>query len=350
MLLLYGANICQPTQPANLTELKITKSISFEKLDRAEQLPAVAQADLFTNHISQRTIKMTDKTVGIIGVGLMGQGIAINIQKHGWKIGFLHHEGNQPTDELVAAGAAKFQTLSELALASDIIILCVTGSPEVEQIITGSDGLLASLKKDTVIIDCSTAVPASTIKLAASIKAAGGRFLDAPMTRTPKEAAKGKLNLIVGGDKDLFNEQLPLLQTYAENIVHAGDTGAGHTMKLLHNYVSLGFATVLAEAAAAAENSAVDANVFHDVLAKGGGAGVVLDRMAPYILNKDPGGLLFTLANSAKDLGYYAQMCSDLKTQSTVAEAVGATLTDQVQKGHGDAYVPQLINYLAGTD
>jgi len=289
---------------------------------------------------------MTDKTIGIVGIGRMGHGIAKNIQKHAWRIGFLHHKGNQPTDDLLAAGAIEYKALPELADASDIIILCVTGSPEVEKIITGSEGLLKSLKKGTVIIDCSTAIPASTIKLAKLVKNAGGHFLDAPMTRTPKEAAMGKLNLIVGGDKKLFNDQLPLLQTYAENIVHAGDVGAGHTMKLLHNYVSLGFSTVLAEAAAAAKKSNVDAQVFHDVLAKGGGAGVVLDRMAPYILNKDAGGLLFTLANSAKDLGYYFQMCSDLSASDNVAEAISATLTDQVQQGHGDEFLPQMIDYL----
>jgi len=289
---------------------------------------------------------MTDKTIGIVGIGRMGHGIAKNIQKHAWHIGFLHHKGNQPTDDLLAAGAIEYKALPELADASDIIILCVTGSPEVEKIITGSEGLLKSLKKGTVIIDCSTAIPASTIKLAKLVKNAGGHFLDAPMTRTPKEAAMGKLNLIVGGDKKLFNDQLPLLQTYAENIVHAGDVGAGHTMKLLHNYVSLGFSTVLAEAAAAAKKSNVDAQVFHDVLAKGGGAGVVLDRMAPYILNKDAGGLLFTLANSAKDLGYYFQMCSDLSASDNVAEAISATLTDQVQQGHGDEFLPQMIDYL----
>ena len=289
---------------------------------------------------------MTDKTIGIIGIGRMGHGIAKNIQKHAWQIGFLHHKGNQPTDDLLAAGAIEYKALPELADASDIIILCVTGSPEVEKIITGSEGLLKSLKKGTVIIDCSTAIPASTIKLAKLVKNAGGHFLDAPMTRTPKEAAEGKLNLIVGGDKKLFNDQLPLLQTYAENIVHAGDVGAGHTMKLLHNYVSLGYSTVLAEAAAAAKKSNVDAQVFHDVLAKGGGAGVVLDRMAPYILNKDAGGLLFTLANSAKDLGYYSQMCSDLSASGNVAEAISTTLTDQVQQGHGDEFLPQMIDYL----
>jgi len=186
---------------------------------------------------------MTKKPVGVVGVGLMGHGIATNIQKHNWPLGFLVHEGNQPTDDLTEAGATPHQSLSALAKACDVIIICVTGSPQVESILTAEDGLLAHIQNDTVIIDCSTAIPTSTIKLAKLVQDAGGHFMDAPMTRTPKEAAEGRLNLIVGGDKLHFDEQLPLLQSFAENIVHAGEVGAGHTMKLLHNYVSLGFST-----------------------------------------------------------------------------------------------------------
>lgn len=287
-----------------------------------------------------------DKTIGIVGVGLMGHGIATNIQKHGWNIGFLQHPGNQPTGNLLEAGAQQFDSLTTLADCSDVIIICVTGSPEVEKVVTGKDGLLQSIKSGTVVIDCSTAVPASTIKLASIIEQAGASFLDAPMTRTPKEAAEGKLNLIVGGHKTVFDQQLSLLQTFAENIVYAGATGSGHTMKLLHNYVSLGFSTVLAEAAAAAKHAEVDPVVLHDVLAKGGGAGVVLDRMAPFILEQDIGKFAFTLSNSAKDLGYYTQMCADLTASSTVANAIHATLDEQVQSGNGDSFVPHLIDFL----
>jgi len=289
---------------------------------------------------------MNKKTAGIIGVGLMGHGIATNIQKNGWQIGFLDHDGNQPTDNLTDAGAVVHQSLEALASSCKVIILCVTGSPQVENILAGPDGLLQFIRQDTVIIDCSTAIPSSTTRMAALVEKAGGKFLDAPMTRTPKEAALGKLNLIVGGDKHLYETQLPLLQSFAENIVYAGNTGAGHSMKLLHNYVSLGFSTVLAEAAAAARKSGIDAEILHDVLAKGGGASTVLDRMAPFILNQDVGSFSFTLTNSAKDLGYYSEMCTDLTTSSCVAEAISKTLHDQVESGNGDAFVPHLIDLL----
>jgi 3-hydroxyisobutyrate dehydrogenase-like beta-hydroxyacid dehydrogenase len=119
-------------------------------------------------------------------------------------------------------------------------------------------------------------------------KAAGGRFLDTPMTRTPKEAAEGRLNLLVGGDAALLDECRPILQCFAENITHAGPVGAGHSMKLLHNYVSLGSVALIAEAAACAQRNGVAPEVFVDVLAKGGGGGVALERLKPYLLSGTP--------------------------------------------------------------
>src|SRR5690606_31043182 len=149
------------------------------------------------------------------------------------------HPGNQPLDNLLAAGAKTSQRAADLAGASDILILCVTGSPQVEEILFQKGGVLEGLKPGSTVIDCSTAIPSSTLKIAQAVHDAGGRFLDAPMTRTPKEAAEGRLNLIVGGDRQVFEECLPVLQSYAENIAYAGGVGAGHQMKLLHNYVSL---------------------------------------------------------------------------------------------------------------
>ncbi len=289
---------------------------------------------------------MQKPVIGIIGVGLMGHGIASNIQKSGWPIGLYDHPGNQNTDEMVAAGASVHHSLSSITAASDIIILCVTGSPEVEKILTASDGVLSAIKSGTIIIDCSTAIPASTITLAKQVSAAGARFTDAPMTRTRKEAAEGRLNLLVGAELNLFNEIHPLLESFAENIVHAGEVGSGHALKLLHNFVSLGFSGIIAEATAAAKKANIDNALFQSVLAKGGGAGVVLDRMTPYIIDQDVGVFEFTVSNSAKDLSYYTTMCEDLNAESGIANAVGALFSDQVAKGNESAFVPELISLL----
>ena len=143
--------------------------------------------------------------IGIIGIGLMGHGIARNIAKH-HPLVVLDHPGNQPLDEIRAAGARVVARARDVAAAADVVILCVTGTPQVEAVLLGEGGVLEGLQPGAVVIDCSTAIPSSTDKVAQAVQAAGGRFLDAPMTRTPKEAHEGRLNLLVGGDKVLFDE------------------------------------------------------------------------------------------------------------------------------------------------
>lgn len=286
--------------------------------------------------------------IGMIGIGLMGHGIARNIARHGYPLTVLEHAGNQPLDELRAAGVTTQTSASALAAASDVVILCVTGTPQVEAVLLGAGGVLEGLAPGTVVIDCSTAVPASTERVAQAVLAAGGRFLDTPMTRTPKEAHEGRLNLLVGGDAALFEECRPLLACFAENITHAGPIGAGHRMKLLHNYVSLGFVTLLAEAAACAERAGVAPEVFVDVLAKGGGGGAALERLKPYLLAQDVSGLRFSMSNALKDLSYYGQMAEDGGAARRVAQAVRETLDEAVRTGGPDRMLPELVGLLAG--
>ena len=180
------------------------------------------------------------KKMGLIGAGLMGHGIASNLLKKGYALTVLEHVGNQPLHVLMAAGAQTVATPALLAQQSELIILCVTGSPQVEDVLLSNGGVLSALRAGTVIVDCSTAVPTSTETVARAVAEAGGFFMDAPMTRTAKEAAEGRLNLLVGAQADVLERCMPVLRCFAENIVHAGPVGSGHRMKLLHNYVSLG--------------------------------------------------------------------------------------------------------------
>jgi 3-hydroxyisobutyrate dehydrogenase-like beta-hydroxyacid dehydrogenase len=247
----------------------------------------------------------------------------------------------------VAAGAAVCDTAQALAAVSDVIILCVTGTPQVEAVLLGEGGVLQGLRPGTVIIDCSTAVPASTVTMAEAVHAAGGLFLDAPMTRTPKEAAEGRLNLLVGGDAALFASCKPILECFAENITHAGPVGAGHRMKLLHNYVSLGSVALLAEAAACAQVAGIDPQVFVNVLATGGGWGAALDRLKPFLINGDTGGLRFSIVNAKKDLSYYHTMAGDSQADQTIASAVLQTLEKAADIATPQTLMPELVTMIA---
>ncbi|MES2529706.1 MAG: NAD(P)-dependent oxidoreductase [Pseudomonadota bacterium] len=287
------------------------------------------------------------KKIGMVGIGMMGHGIASNILKHGHSLAVLEHPGNQPLDALKAAGATTFDSAAALAAAVDVVILCVTGTPQVEAVLLGDGGVLKGLKPGTVVIDCSTAIPESTERVAAAVLAAGGRFLDAPMTRTPKEAAEGRLNLLVGGDAALFDECRPLLACFAENITHAGPIGAGHRMKLLHNYVSLGMVALLAEAGACSERAGIAPEVLVDVLTKGGGGGVALERLKPYLLARDANGLRFSMSNAQKDLSYYATMAENSHSARAIADGVLATYQVGTRHSEAQTLVPELVSVLA---
>ncbi len=287
------------------------------------------------------------KKIGMAGIGLMGHGIASNLQKKGHALALLEHAGNQPLDALKAGGATTHASAAAMAAECDVVITVLTGSPQVEAVLLGEGGVLQGLRPGSIVIDCSTAIPSSTLKVAAAVQAAGSRFLDAPMTRTPKEAAQGRLNLLVGGDAALLEECRPILACFAENITHAGAVGAGHGMKLLHNYVSLGSVALLAEAAACAERNGVDFGVFVEVLSKGGGGGTALERMKPYLASRDASGLRFTIANACKDLGYYNAMAGDAGAARGIAAAVLATLEGAAAQGGPQALVPELTGLLA---
>ncbi|WP_280177544.1 NAD-binding protein [Pseudohoeflea suaedae] len=134
-----------------------------------------------------------------------------------------------------------------------------------------------------------------------------------------------------------------MLASFTELVEHVGPLGTGHRLKLLHNYVSVGFMTLLAEAAAQAADANVDPKRFVEILAKGGGASVALDRMAPFITDGDREGLPFFVSNGRKDIEYYRTMSEQAGAHKTIADGIHAALTAAVDSGHGQAYVPELV-------
>jgi 3-hydroxyisobutyrate dehydrogenase-like beta-hydroxyacid dehydrogenase len=284
--------------------------------------------------------------IGLIGVGLMGHGIARNVLKHGYKLTVLEHPGNRPLDELLSLGGATRTTATDVARSSDVVILCVTGTPQVEEVLTAANGVLAGLRPRSIIVDCSTAIPRSTVRMAALAEAAGGRFIDAPMTRTAQHAHEGTLNLLVGGAQEVVEEVRPVLACFAQNITLVGSVGAGHKMKLLHNFVSLGFMSLLAEAAACALRTNVPAEVLVEVLANGGGGGVALERLRPYLLSRDSSSVQFFIANALKDINYYREMAQETNSAHEIADAVATTFAGVIEAGAGQKMIPELVSCL----
>ena len=284
--------------------------------------------------------------LGLIGCGLMGHGIAKNLLLAGHRVTILDHPGNQPCGDLAAQGAGFSKNLSDVTHAKDAVFIVLPGSPEVEAVVLGEGGLLQHLETGTLVIDATTAEPEQTLKIAAAVRAQGCAYVDAPMTRTPKEAETGQLNVLLGGADGDVAKARSYIDAYAENIYHGGAVSAGHRLKLLHNFVSIGQAVVISEAVAAADKGGVDLGVLTEVLATGGAGGVALERLRPYIEQGDSSSFRFAIRNAAKDLDYYTRMAAALDAHAEAAQAVRRVLISALEQSSADAVMPQLIDIL----
>lgn len=289
---------------------------------------------------------MTIKTVGLIGVGLMGHGIGKNILVKGFKLNVLAHKNRAPIESLVSKGAQECKTVAEIAAQSDMVILVVTGTPQVEEIVLGDNGLLANGKKGLIIADCSTAEPDSTMRLSNLAVEHGMSFVDTPMTRTPNEAEAGKLGLMVGADVVTLEKIRPVLNCFADLIVHTGAVGTGHQVKLINNFLSLGHAAIAAEAITVASKANVDMEALRNVIMGGGAASVMFGRLINVPLHNDDTHAKFAIRNARKDLRYYTNMTETLPVASFMGEQVHQTFVLADTMGYGERFVPRLIDMM----
>lgn len=289
---------------------------------------------------------MTTINVGFIGLGLMGHAMAANIQKKGFALGVMAHRNRKPVDDLVAKGAQEFSTAAELTSAMDIVLLCLPGTPEVSSTLGGSTGVLAGLRPGQIVVDCSTGDPIRTAELAARVIERGGHYLDTPVNRTPKDALEGRLNVLAGGDAEVLERVRPVLECFSETIHHLGPLGSGHKAKVIHNFISQGNATILAEAFCTAAKNQIDLAAFAQICSMSGGYSRTFERIIPYVLTGDDSGQQFALANCEKDMRYYTELTKATPTTGMVADAVYQTFQLAKALGHGDKYVPRLFDVL----
>jgi 3-hydroxyisobutyrate dehydrogenase-like beta-hydroxyacid dehydrogenase len=281
--------------------------------------------------------------VGFIGVGMMGHGMAKNLVEKGFKVAVLGHKNRKPVEDLVQRGAREARDPADSAAGAEIIFLCVTGSPQVEEIVYGARGLRGATKSGQIIVDCSTSEPTSTDRIREDFAKDGIAFVDAPLARTPKEAELGKLNVMVGAEPDVFARIKPALEAFAENIFHVGGPGRGHVLKLLNNFLALGQAALIAEVLVAGARAGADLEQLYKVVSVGGANSAIFQMLVPNILKGDDSGLPFLLRLAQKDLRYYTHLTEALGLPSQLGESVHQAYVQASALGYGDRMVGGLI-------
>jgi hypothetical protein len=290
--------------------------------------------------------KAKAETIGFIGLGFMGHGMAKNIVEKGFGLTVLGHRNRKPIEDLIGRGAVEAGSARELAARSSVVFLCVTGSPEVEALARGADGLMAGLKPGSIVVDCSTSDPNSTIALAAEFAKAGVEFVDAPLGRTPKEAWEGKLDTMVGASDEVFARLKPVLETWAGKIVHIGATGDGHRMKLLNNFLSLGYAALYSEALALSQKVGISPERFDSVIRGGRMDCGFYQTFMRWTLEGDRDAHKFTIANALKDLRYLEAMADAAGLVNPIGNAAKNTFALASAAGGAADYVPMVATYV----
>jgi len=281
--------------------------------------------------------------IGFIGAsGLMGHGIAKNLQAKGHPLAITIHRNRERVADLIEAGAKLAASPAGLARDSEIVFLCVTGSPQVEAAVLGPEGLLAGAKRGLLVVDCSTSEPDSTARLRERCAEGGITYVDAPLARTPVEAEAGKLNVMVGATPAVFETLKPVLARFAENVLHVGEPGAGHTIKLLNNFIAQAICTATAEAFAVGQRAGVDLKQLVALISAGAVNSGIFQMMARS-LDGDLAGLKFELDNARKDIRYYTHLAESLNVPTVVGEAVHQSLALASALGHGRKFVPSLV-------
>lgn len=283
------------------------------------------------------------KRIGFIGAsGLMGHGMARSLLAKGFELSLTVHRNRERVADLLEADATQVATPAELGKTCDVVIVCVTGSPQVEQVLAGPDGVLSAPRKGLVVIETSTSEPDSTARLREACAAKGVTLVDAPLARTPVEAEQGRLNTMVGADDATFAAIRPVLEGYCENIFHVGGPGAGHVIKLLNNFVAQAICTATAEAFAVGVRAGVDPRKLVEVVSAGAVNSGIFQAMAK-TLSGDLEGLKFELDNARKDVRYYTHLAEGLTVPSIVGEAVHQSLAMASAMGQGKKFVPALV-------
>lgn len=222
--------------------------------------------------------------VGFIGIGVMGRPMTLNLLKAEHHVTvFARHPDKAEVQEVLQAGAMLAPSPRAVAMASDIVITMLPNSPEVQEIVAGEQGILAGARKGLIIIDMSTIAPAASRKLGEECATRGVHFLDAPVSGGSQGAVNGTLTIMVGGDKEVFEQARPVLEAMgkAENIFYVGPQGAGEIVKLVNNSLVGSIAAAIAESFVMGVKAGVDVETMAKIIGVSAGASWQLSTQFP---------------------------------------------------------------------
>jgi 3-hydroxyisobutyrate dehydrogenase len=242
---------------------------------------------------------MSEK-VGFIGLGIMGRGMTRNLLKAGFEVMVWNRTASR-MEELAAEGAKPSASPADLASKCDLIITCVSDTPDVEQVILGEQGVIHGAKAGSLVIDMSTISPQATREIATQLKAKGVQMLDAPISGGSEGAARGTLSIMVGGEAAQVERAMPYFQAMGKTITHMGEIGTGQLTKLVNQILVVVNMLAAAEALVFAEAGGLDLKKTIEALAGGAAGSWMWSNRGAQAIVRDfrPG---FTIDLQQKDL------------------------------------------------
>ena len=241
-----------------------------------------------------------NEIIGFIGLGIMGQGMVRNLLQAGFTLNIWNRTRSRMAP-FVESGAIACANPSDVAVKSDIIIVCVSDTPDVESVILGDNGVIFGVKEGSLVIDMSTISPQTTRTIAAALSGKGISMLDAPISGSSEGAANGTLSIMIGGDAAQVDMAMPVFQAMGSSITHVGDTAAGQTVKLVNQILVVVTMLGVSEALLFAQAGGLDLNKTLDAVKAGAAGSWMLSNRGPQVIDRDwrPG---FTIDLQQKDL------------------------------------------------
>ena len=283
--------------------------------------------------------------IGFVGLGLMGSAMVGRLQDCNYQLTVLGNKDRTGLDQALTRGALEAASGVDLAKQSDVIMLCMGTSDQVEERILGEQGIISGLSSGKIIIDFGTSLPSSTKEISSKIADTGAVILDAPLGRTPHHAKDGLLNIMASGDKDAFDAVRTILENLGENVFYLGDLGTGHTIKLMNNFFGMTIANAMAEVFAVADAAGVSRQTVYKVISAGPLHSSMMDFISAFGLEGDKSKLEFAIKNAFKDVSYYRLMTQNLGINSIMSESASKALSQANDGGYANAMVCEMIDF-----